>query len=91
MSTFLGTITEIPGISIDRFDGDNLESQAFLLSHCHSDHMVGLDNPNGLPHPLYTSEISAVFVKNLFPKITNIVKLEIGGKFDFKKIFFWIY
>lgn len=30
-------------ISIDRFDKDNLNSLAYFLSHCHTDHMVGLD------------------------------------------------
>lgn len=44
MSTFLGLVSEIPGISVDRFDEDNLLSSAFFLSHCHTDHMVGLDN-----------------------------------------------
>ncbi|XP_046737189.1 protein artemis-like isoform X1 [Diprion similis] len=44
MSTFLGQISEIPGISVDRFNGANLESSAFFLSHCHSDHMKGLDS-----------------------------------------------
>lgn len=29
-------------ISIDRFDKENLDSDAFFLSHCHTDHMVGL-------------------------------------------------
>ena len=31
-------------ISIDRFDGLNLGASAFFLSHCHTDHMVGLDS-----------------------------------------------
>lgn len=42
MSTFPGYLPEIPKISIDRFDGRNLLSEAFFLSHFHSDHMVGL-------------------------------------------------
>lgn len=35
MSTFLGKIKHFPLVSLDRFDGNNLESEAFLLSHCH--------------------------------------------------------
>ncbi|CAD6219308.1 GSCOCG00004906001-RA-CDS [Cotesia congregata] len=42
MSTFGGLIEEIPGISVDRFDGENLKSSLFFLSHCHTDHMQGL-------------------------------------------------
>lgn len=42
MSTFGGTLIEYERISIDRFDGINLNSTAFFLSHCHRDHMHGL-------------------------------------------------
>ena len=34
---------EYPDISLDRFDRNNLFSSAFFLSHCHADHMVGLE------------------------------------------------
>ncbi|OAD54108.1 Protein artemis [Eufriesea mexicana] len=44
MSTFLGLIKEIPGISVDRFDGANLMSSILFLSHCHFDHMHGLSD-----------------------------------------------
>lgn len=43
MSTFCGLIEEIPGISVDRFNDDNLKSTVFFLSHCHTDHMQGLN------------------------------------------------
>lgn len=43
MSTFPGLIEEVPGCSCDRFDGANLNSTAFFLSHCHTDHMKGLN------------------------------------------------
>ncbi|KAK3101089.1 hypothetical protein FSP39_000859 [Pinctada imbricata] len=33
---------EYQNISIDRFDGINLKSTAFFLSHCHEDHTAGL-------------------------------------------------
>lgn len=65
MSTFGGIVSEIPNISVDRFDGSNLLSSAYFLSHCHSDHMKGLlvkeflrrleENGNVF---LYCSEIS---------------------------------
>lgn len=44
MSTFDGLVEELPGISVDRFDGENLKSSAYFLSHCHTDHMAGLSN-----------------------------------------------
>lgn len=45
MSCFPGIVTEIPGISIDNFADENLKSTVYFLSHCHSDHMVGLSSP----------------------------------------------
>ena len=36
MSSFSGKIKEFPQISIDRFDGRNLASTAYFLSHAHS-------------------------------------------------------
>ncbi|XP_075529462.1 DNA cross-link repair protein snm1 [Dermacentor variabilis] len=43
MSTFSGTLVEYERLSIDRFDGHNVNSTAFFLSHCHRDHMQGID------------------------------------------------
>ncbi|XP_078493558.1 protein artemis isoform X2 [Ciona intestinalis] len=42
MSCFMGQMLNYTFLSIDRFDGENLGSSAFFLSHCHTDHMVGL-------------------------------------------------
>lgn len=75
MSTFLGLIHNIPGISIDRFDGNNLQSKCFFLSHCHTDHMHGLMKQNDLPGPLYLSSVSAVIVRSLYPNISHIIGL----------------
>lgn len=41
MSTFGGKIQEVPGICVDRFDRVD-DCEAYFLSHCHYDHMVGL-------------------------------------------------
>ena len=45
MSCFGGKTNEYPTVSLDRFDGVNLNSTIYFLSHCHSDHMVGLADP----------------------------------------------
>ncbi|XP_032669672.1 protein artemis-like isoform X4 [Odontomachus brunneus] len=77
MSTFLGFIEEIPGISVDRFDGENLDSSAYFLSHCHTDHMHGL-NDEFFAHLqrfnkyLYCSRISKDFLSNVYPE--NCIK-----------------
>ena len=45
MSEFAGPISEFPGVSIHRFNGDSLKSTVSFLSRCHTDHMVGLNEP----------------------------------------------
>lgn len=44
MSCFNGQMKIYKYFSIDRFDGFNLNASSFFLSHCHSDHMIGLDS-----------------------------------------------
>ncbi|XP_032221316.2 protein artemis isoform X2 [Nematostella vectensis] len=44
MSCFRGKLLEYPQVSIDCFDNENLDSYAYFLSHCHRDHMQGLDS-----------------------------------------------
>lgn len=81
MSTFGGLVDEILGISIDRFDGLNLNSKIFFLSHCHTDHMVGLaEAKDDLPGPLYLSEVSEVFIRRKFPHLKKLKTLKIGRK-----------
>ncbi|KAA0185678.1 hypothetical protein HAZT_HAZT006552 [Hyalella azteca] len=70
MSSFSGKVKEYPHISVDRFDGRNLASTAYFLSHAHSDHMVGLSSPQFLDHLesnqgvyLYCSFITARFLQ----------------------------
>lgn len=43
MSTFDGTVAEMPGIAVDRFDGENLNAAAYFLTHSHTDHTRGLN------------------------------------------------
>lgn len=78
MSTFGGHLREISGVSVDRFDGINLSSKVFFLSHCHTDHMIGLDNLDGLPGPLYLSPVSAVIIRRQYPKI-KVMAVNTGG------------
>lgn len=66
-------------LSTDRFDGKNLSSSAFFLSHFHSDHIVGLPEQKflklletGKNIYLYTSEVT----KSLLLADTRFVKLE---------------
>lgn len=79
MSTFFGLIEEIPGISVDRFDGENLNSSAYFLSHCHTDHMQGI-NYRFFKHLqqynkyLYCSHISKLFLKAKDYYIESCVK-----------------
>lgn len=83
MSTFLGFLDEIENVSVDRFTHQNFRSKAFFLSHCHMDHMNGLNEINSkvqLPGPLYLSEISKIIVQRRYPTIKNLVVLKIGGK-----------
>ncbi|XP_014477284.1 PREDICTED: protein artemis [Dinoponera quadriceps] len=74
MSTFPGLIEEIPGISVDRFDGKNFDSFAYFLSHYHVDHMQGL-NYEFFAHLqqcnryLYCSRISKIFLSSVYPEI----------------------
>ncbi|XP_018562298.1 protein artemis [Anoplophora glabripennis] len=81
MSTFSGKIQEISHISVDRFDENNLTSEAYFLSHCHYDHMVGLHThrfQNNLLENnkyLYASEISCAILKLLYPSLKNNIKI----------------
>ncbi|CAG5126732.1 unnamed protein product [Candidula unifasciata] len=53
MSCFNGQMKEYTRIAIDRFDGKNLRCTAFFLSHCHKDHMAGL-NSSSFAESLHT-------------------------------------
>lgn len=86
MSTFNGKIEEIPEISVDRFDGENVTSTVYFLSHCHADHMRGLDDwsfhKSLVYRPdvfMYASQISIRILKGLYPPIeTKLKELPLG-------------
>lgn len=80
MSTFSGIIDEIEHISIDNFTGINLNSKLFFLSHCHTDHMKGLNCHSDLPGPLYGSEFTTTIVRRQFPNISQVKILKTGGE-----------
>ncbi|KAL3852600.1 hypothetical protein ACJMK2_016219, partial [Sinanodonta woodiana] len=70
MSCFKGLMKEYNKISIDRFDGINLKSTVYMLSHCHEDHTVGLDKPEFFERLqsstdvfLYCSEVTKVLLE----------------------------
>ncbi|XP_014205476.1 protein artemis [Copidosoma floridanum] len=76
MSTFNGLLQEIPGISIDCFEGDNLQSSSYFLTHCHTDHMRGLcydffDHLAKHDKPFYCSHISKSFLINKYPNLDS--------------------
>lgn len=82
-SSFHGKIKEIPGISVDNFN--NLESRAYFLSHCHSDHTEGLFSNQFLEAIkvnntfIYMSEItSSIIIKNSKELQKHIIPLKIG-------------
>lgn len=85
MSTFNGQIAGMPSASVDRFDGINVRSAVFFLSHCHTDHMVGLAELASADKStdaavMYLSAVSAVIVRGLYTELPlRLVPLTVGG------------
>lgn len=85
MSSFCGIVDEIPGISVDCFDGRNLNSSAYFLSHCHRDHMKGLnlyflkqlDNRDVY---IYCSPISKIILETEYGEHRCIMDIDINDK-----------
>ncbi|XP_047102856.1 protein artemis-like isoform X2 [Schistocerca piceifrons] len=76
MSTFGGRMQEIPDVSVDNFENENLLSTAFFLSHAHTDHMRGLNDvafyerlltaeKEGCTVYLYCSDITRVYLMDM--------------------------
>ena len=79
MSRFSGKFEHLPGVWCDRFEtggGNVLLGEQYFLSHCHTDHMKGLENlarhlkdkhqnkqSGSNKNKLYCSSISKAFIK----------------------------
>ncbi|XP_062618810.1 protein artemis-like isoform X2 [Saccostrea cucullata] len=81
MSCFSGKMREYRNISLDRFDGLNLRSTAYFLSHCHCDHMQGLAYPEFTERLssrndifLYCSEVTKILLMEKHPKLEKFVR-----------------
>ncbi|XP_035216889.1 probable cyclin-dependent serine/threonine-protein kinase DDB_G0292550 isoform X2 [Stegodyphus dumicola] len=86
MSTFDGVIKEYPLISIDRFlkdeECDNYASTVYFLSHCHTDHMSGLEDKEFYEHlkarsfsKIYVSDVTECLLKSdpLYFHLSNFI------------------
>ncbi|XP_065936936.1 protein artemis isoform X2 [Magallana gigas] len=86
MSCFKGKMREYQNISLDRFDGLNLKSTVYFLSHCHCDHMEGLASAEFLDRLssrndifLYCSEVTKILLMEKLAKLEKFVKvLKVG-------------
>ncbi|XP_022295971.2 protein artemis-like isoform X2 [Crassostrea virginica] len=86
MSCFKGKMREYRNISLDRFDGMNLKSTAYFLSHCHCDHTEGLDAAEFYDRLssrndifLYCSEVTKILLMEKYAKLEKFVKtLKVG-------------
>ena len=68
MSTFSGLIREYPSIRVDNFKDNCI---AYFLSHCHTDHLVGLARRD-FPGPIYCSlETARALVGKTVGKSSN--------------------
>lgn len=92
MSTFNGKLTEIDGVSVDEFTEKNITSRAFFLSHCHTDHMRGLNDlsshlTNG--SFVYMSPISTIIINRTYPNLKSFIRqLAVDGKYPNISYFF---
>lgn len=74
MSTFNGEVKEFPFIAVDYF---KTKARCFFLSHCHSDHLVGLSAVD-FQALIYASPLSALFIQQKYPHLENVKVLPIG-------------
>ncbi|KAL7302282.1 hypothetical protein TKK_0004947 [Trichogramma kaykai] len=90
MSSFCGLVDEIPGISVDCYVEENLNSSVYFLSHFHTDHMKGL-NDHFFTHLLnedkifYCSSLTKLFLINKYPQLCSnqtkqkLIELELNS------------
>lgn len=77
MSTFDGTIVEIPGVCVDNFVDNSFKF--YFLSHCHTDHLRGLEKNEKFPSTIHCTEISAHFIRRRYPQHADaICVIQIG-------------
>lgn len=85
MSSFLGKIEEIPGISVDHFEKDSVFASAYFLSHVHTDHTKGLstyffDQLTRNKKFFYCSLLTKAIIENKFnddKEISNVIDLKL--------------
>lgn len=83
MSTFRGDLREFPGIRIDYFESPE-ENCLFLLSHCHTDHMVGIAGLSDVPGArLIVSHLTKSILLNLYPQLKDVVIISIDIKQEY--------
>lgn len=84
MSTFRGLIKEITGIRVDFFDAPD-EDSLYFLSHCHTDHMVGIEGLVTLERAkLVVSAMTKSILGSLYPDLTPLLHvIEIGNEAQF--------
>ncbi|KOB74917.1 putative Artemis protein [Operophtera brumata] len=85
-ASFNGDIPEIPGIAVDNFVDTG--KRAYFLSHCHADHVTGLDalyyRVNTKSVFIYMSEPSAAIVETyIFERLKKFIKpLKLGVSYE---------
>ncbi|ODV69591.1 hypothetical protein HYPBUDRAFT_103241 [Hyphopichia burtonii NRRL Y-1933] len=81
-NTFHGSIEEFPSISIDKF---NTLSDIFILTHSHSDHLVGLTNKS-FNSVVYCSEMTKKIISDdiKYSDIVHLLRpLEFNRQYNF--------
>lgn len=53
-NTFKGRLVEFPDIAVDKF---NIDARLYLLTHCHTDHLVGIKNKS-FQSRIYCSDLT---------------------------------
>lgn len=74
MSTFRGRMKEFPGVCVDYFDKPD-EETLYFLSHCHTDHMIGIQSLSTIPNAkLIVSKMTQSILNNVYPELEPILE-----------------